>query len=250
MELCDIANFSLTIHSQASSEPHRPILRQQHIDTTKRITTSNALEMSAAPMTPTDEPFDPGPNRGWSEASSIPPNKYDASFDDSVMRTVLSPPPQSGAVLLNDGDPFPTKGEFMPRSSILEASLPDFPQSSLPLRLNHPLRIYRSTVPGIRYAHPYGDLEGGEGEGASANRRANFARELIEDNRICNATQFWRIVDQEKRETLKELEQKMQTRQDAIRQNEKLEGQLDALKEQRDLEVRVWNRRKQAMGKG
>ncbi|KAF2101300.1 hypothetical protein NA57DRAFT_53274 [Rhizodiscina lignyota] len=203
--------------------------------------------MSTAPMTPTEDPFDPSATRSWSSAS--PRSDYDASFEDAVMRIVLSPPHNDGIVLLNEGDEPPIGIESVQRTSVEVERIPNFAPSALPLPLNHPLRIYRSSVPGIRLTHPGGDLEGGEGPGSLAQERAGFARELIDDNRIRNAPQFWRVVEQEKGEALKELEEKMRARQDAIRQNEKLENQLDALKEQRDLEVRVWNRRK-GLGKG
>jgi hypothetical protein len=195
-------------------------------------------------MTPTDEPFDPNSGRTWSSGP-----EYDAAFEDSVMRIVLNPPPADGVILLNDGDDPPVGSGSVLRTAVDLERIRTFATSELPLPLDHPLRVYRSSVPGIRLTHPGGELEGGEGPGMSTSERASFARELIEDNRLRSATQFWRIVENEKREALKELEEKMRARQDAIRKNELLESQLDVLKEQRDIEVRVLNRRR-GMGKG
>jgi hypothetical protein len=164
------------------------------------------------------------------------------------MRVILNPPVPDGIVVVNEGEDAPPNAESVHISSIDLNKLPNFPASALPLPLNHPARVYRSMIPGIRLTHPGGDFEGGAGSSSTASDRADFARELAEDGHIKNAAQFWRVVQQEKRETLKELEEKMTARQEAIKHNEKLESQLDALKEQRDLEVRLWNRAR-GMGK-
>lgn len=170
------------------------------------------------------------------------------------MRTVLSPPAPSGIVVLDDGDDTSGHTTSILRSAIDTSTLPEFRLSELPLPLDHPSRKYRSTVPGICYTHPGGLLEGGSGPGSSdpaaTAQRTEFVQNLIEEHQhIRRHANFLQFVEKEKQEALKELEERMQARQKAIMQNEDIEAQLVQKKEQRDLEVRVWER-KVGMGKG
>lgn len=171
------------------------------------------------------------------------------------MQTVLNPPPQSsGITLLDEGqEPTSPTGESIPRSAIDPSSLSGFNPHELPLSLDHPARRYRSSVPGVNLTHPGGLLEGGPGPGAAtsgaAEERKEVVQDIIEEHGARNARDFWAAVAMEKKEAVRELEERMQARRKAIRNNEAVERELDGLKEQRNLEVRVLQRRA-GMGKG
>lgn len=198
--------------------------------------------MATEPMAEGDDPFTTGVAAQWTTR----PIAYNATFEDSVMRTVLTPPQSDGIILLKDGDDAPTDEPSSIRSAIDASTLPEFAPTDLPLPLDHPSRIYRSTVPGIRYTHPDGALEGGEGPGAA--ERADYVQRLVEEHRLRSPKYFWQVVEVERRDALRLLEERMRAREKAIRQNEDVEAQLVQKKEQRDLEVRVWERRMGAKG--
>lgn len=205
--------------------------------------------MSVAPITPTEDHSESHAN-DWASRDIV----YSAAFEDSVMRTVLAPPQPTGIVLLDEGEePSHPSVESIPRNAVIPASLPSFSSSELPLSLDHPARRYRSSVPGINLTHPGGVLEGGPGPGVASESTAEDRREVVQDIieqlGVRNARAFWGAVAIEKMEAIRELEERAHARRKAIRSNEAVERELDGLKEQRNLEVRVLQRRA-GMGKG
>lgn len=205
--------------------------------------------MSREPMTPQDDQFEPGSASYWSNHSIA----YKRDFEDAVMQIVLKPPELDGIVLLNNGENAPNNPSAVSRSDIDCSTLPKVTLEDLPLPLDHPSRVFRCTVPGIRLTHPGGLLEGGLGPGSSEataeNERIEFVQTLIEENHVRKASNFWQVVEKEKQDAMRELADRMRARDKATRQNEDIEQQLIQLREQRDLEVRVWERR-MGMGKG
>lgn len=177
---------------------------------------------------------------------------YDADFEDSVMVTVLHPPRPLGIVVLDQGAKSPSPPtESVRRSDVDTASLPNFDVSELPLGLDHPARRYRSSVPGINLTHPGGLLEGGAGFGgesaAAEGERRELVEEILDEQGIRDAKSFWAAVVRERNEARKELEDRMRARHKAKRTNKEIERELDSLKEKRNLEVRVLERK---MGRG
>lgn len=150
---------------------------------------------------------------------------YDRDFEDSVMRTILDPP--STADGLESRGPLPAF--LLGRDTV--------PHQELPLPLDDPRRLYKSSIPGIKLSHPTGAYEGGNPEPTEKDMR--WTQDFIQQNHIKTKEDLERVSAQTLEEKMDELRRRMQDRKEALAEREKVERELKALNDQREVELKA-----------
>lgn len=197
--------------------------------------------MSTHPLTPKKSSPSASPPLSRS-AHSIP---YDATFEDCLMRTILTPPTAGfdDVTIVDSDSAAPVLGYSIISSDIDPSDLPHVSQEELPLSLNDERRVYRSSIPGILLTHPGGLFEGGPGPASSSASRAinldAFARDFVQRHDIRTAEQLQRKVEEEKAVWMRQARERMLAREEATERNEKLEREVRQLVAQREMEIRV-----------
>lgn len=165
---------------------------------------------------------------------------YNASFEDSIERTILSPPAafRAGVRILPSLLPAPPglTSSTVQADSISPSTLPKIALADLPLALDHSARTYACPVLGIKLTHPGGYIQGGPGFNPSEDE---FARHFISDHRIRDEEMLTRLVNDEVERNVKALHARMRARRKAREENERIEREIKALQDQMELETRV-----------
>ncbi|KAL1392482.1 hypothetical protein HDK64DRAFT_323021 [Phyllosticta capitalensis] len=188
--------------------------------------------MPAEPITPgspvrsahEDEPMDDAPSdmAGSTKPAEIP---YSRIFEDGIMDVILNPPPADGE---QAKEPLP---HYMLGRNV------DIPPNELPLPLNDPRRKYQSHLPGVKLTHPMGAYEGGPAD-LSEDEKA-FAAEFIKKYGIKTKEDLERAKQIEIDAAMEEMRRVAQARKEAIEENQKIERELKALNDQREVELRA-----------
>ncbi|CAO2653220.1 Nn.00g026310.m01.CDS01 [Neocucurbitaria sp. VM-36] len=173
--------------------------------------------MSNAPLTPGDEPEPQNPVVDFSPATV----RYDESFENSLMETILNPPEHD-----------------MSREPSHEPHM--IPASQLPIPLSSHLRTHTSPIPGLYLTHPNGYHTGGPGPASHTVK--DFADKFIREHGIEDAGQLERVVEMTVRDKLREVEERMEKRNEAVEKNKGVERELEDLRLQRSAELRVMER--------
>lgn len=194
------------------------------------------MSLATAPTPPHEDP----PTGLY--ASYVPHDlPYDERFEDSIMRAVLhqSAHPDGIRVLAEDSSEQAEDGVSVRLGDISLHSLPNIAEEQLPLPLNDSRRIFASAVSGLRLTHPGGYLEGGPGLDPEMD---TFPEDFISSRGINDAQELRVRVDEEIAEQLELLKSRMHARQEALEQNERVKKELQALLDQRSMEVKIENR--------
>ncbi|GME24000.1 hypothetical protein GTA08_BOTSDO13899 [Neofusicoccum parvum] len=190
--------------------------------------------MRDAPITPgsptrsanEDTPMDDAPPAAASmtsqPAGEVP---YNREFEDSVMRAILDPPTTNNGI--ESRGPLPAF--LLGRDTV--------PHEELPLPLDDPRRQYKSAIPGIKLTHPTGAYEGGNPESTEDDRA--WVREFIRHHNIKSKEDLERVKRQVVEEQLEDLRARMQARKEAVDEREKIERELKALNDQREVELKA-----------
>ncbi|KAL0256868.1 hypothetical protein SLS55_007677 [Diplodia seriata] len=172
-----------------------------------------------------DTPMDDAPpvnSMSTRPAAEVP---YNREFEDSVMRAILDPPPTSDGIESHG----PLPAFLLGRDTV--------PHEELPLPLDDPRRQYKSTIPGIKLTHPTGAYEGGNPDPTEEDKA--WVREWIERNNIKTKDDLERVKTEAIQEELDEMRRRARARQEAIGEREKIEKELKALNDQREVELKA-----------
>jgi hypothetical protein len=178
------------------------------------------------PLTPGDDQ-DPSPTAPVIDYSpaTVP---YDASFENALMTAILYPsdnnPPHPPRQQKSDN--FPNSGSTL-----------HINPTTLPIPLNSPLRTHPSPIPGVRLTHINGYHTGGPGPAPSSI--AEFAERFIKEHAIEDAGQLERIVEEQIKQKMEVVKERMREREQAVKKNEGVDRELVNLKEARNVERRV-----------
>ncbi|KAK4900970.1 hypothetical protein LTR27_002153 [Elasticomyces elasticus] len=150
---------------------------------------------------------------------------YNADFEDSLMRAALDPDAKRDGI------------RIIPSGSTERAQEAE---DELPLPLNDSRRIYASPVPGVKLTHPGGYIEGGPG---LAPNMDTFPDDYFQNNpEITSADEFRKARTKEVDASIELLKERLRARQRAKEKNEQIEKQLQTLREEHDMELRVHNK--------
>ncbi|KAF1985306.1 hypothetical protein K402DRAFT_334776 [Aulographum hederae CBS 113979] len=177
--------------------------------------------------------------------SQPPPSlPYNARFEDSLMETVLASNSTRGGmtVLPSTSTAKAVPGKSIVITEIDSSTLPFIRPSELPLPLNDERRTYQSPIPGVRFTHPGGAIEGGPGPfgplGMDENR-AKEAQDFIEEHGIRTQAQFSKVLEQKRAQCMKKVKEAMEQRMEAKQQNQDLDGEIKTLEIEREMERKV-----------
>ncbi|KAL1638922.1 hypothetical protein SLS58_008507 [Diplodia intermedia] len=172
-----------------------------------------------------DTPMDDAPpvnSMSTRPAAEVP---YNREFEDSVMRAILDPPPTSDGIESHG----PLPAFLLGRDTV--------PHEELPLPLDDPRRQYKSTIPGVKLTHPTGAYEGGNPDPTDEDKA--WVREWIQRNNIKTKDDLERVKTEAIQEELDEMRRRARARQEAIGEREKIEKELKALNDQREVELKA-----------
>ncbi|KAK8151287.1 hypothetical protein IWX90DRAFT_95265 [Phyllosticta citrichinensis] len=171
-----------------------------------------------------DEPMEDAPSdtAGSTKPAATP---YSRAFEDGIMNAVLNPPPADGK---QAKEPLP---HYMLGRNV------DIPPNELPLPLDDPRRKYQSYLPGVKLTHPMGAYEGGPAD-LSEDEKA-FAAELVKKYGVKTKEDLERARQIEIEAAMEEMRRVAQARKEAIEENQKIERELKALNDQREVELRA-----------
>jgi len=207
------------------------------------------LKMSTHPLTPTRS----SPSASPPPSFLIPTIPYDTAFEDSLMRTILTPPAgdSDGVTILDSDSAAAAPGYSVIASDVDPSDFPHVAQDELPLPLNDARRVYRSSIPGVRLTHPGGLFEGGPGPASSASHAEvdTYAQDFIDTHDIRTPEQLRKRVEEEKAVWLREARARMRAREEAIEKNEKVEREIKQLLAQREMEIRIMKKLREQAGK-
>lgn len=178
-------------------------------------------------------------------ASYVPHDlKYSASFEDSLVDTVLSPPStaQSGLrILPDDSNEQSIPGQTIRADQINWDDLPRIEEDELPLPLDDRRRTFTSRIPGINLTHPGGYLEGGPGLDPEMD---TFADDLFSTQAqpITTSAQLAAAIDREVESSMELLRQRLEARREAKEKNERIERELKTLVDQHEMELKIQSR--------
>ncbi|TKA67519.1 hypothetical protein B0A55_10141 [Friedmanniomyces simplex] len=192
---------------------------------------------SGGPTPPQEEQ----PNGAY--ASYVPHDlAYTADFEDSLMRAALDPnATQDGIRVIPDDSPEQAEtGVSVRASDVSLQSLPTITEEELPLPLTDPRRIFASPVPGVKFTHPGGYLEGGPG---LAPEMDTFPDDYFQNNPdITSPDELRKAISREVEASVELLRERLRARRQAREKNEQIEKQLQTLREEHDMELRVHNK--------
>lgn len=192
------------------------------------------------------EPPVPRHNSALSGHASYVPHdlKYSASFEDSLIDTVLSSQSHGRPgvrVLPEDSDEQPVPGQSIRIDQIDWNDLPRIEEDELPLPLDDRRRIFASHIPGVKLTHPGGYLEGGPGldpemdtfpEDFFANQAASIA----------SSAQLQAAIAKEVDASMELLKQRLRARREAREKNERIGRELKTLIDQHEMELKIQSR--------
>ncbi|KAK3629059.1 hypothetical protein LTR56_018295 [Elasticomyces elasticus] len=196
-----------------------------------------ATSPSGGPTPPQDEQLN------GLYASYVPHDLvYNADFEDSLMRAALDPDAKRDGIRIipSGSTERAQEGLSVHLSDALLQSLPIIAEDELPLPLNDSRRIYASPVPGVKLTHPGGYIEGGPG---LAPNMDTFPDDYFQNNpEITSADEFRKARTKEVEASIELLKERLRARQGAKEKNEQIEKQLQKLREEHDMELRVHNK--------
>lgn len=173
-------------------------------------------------------------------ASYVPHDlKYDAAFEDAVMRIVLGPPlePDGIRVIPHDSPEQPVENKSVRAADISLDSLPSICEHDLPLTLDDSRRIFASPIPGIRLTHPGGYLQGGPALDPDMD---TFPDDFLANNpRIRSSTHLHTAVANEIEASRQTLRERLQARKHAQERNEKIHVELARMAEEHAMELKI-----------
>ncbi|KAI5370723.1 hypothetical protein Slin15195_G015960 [Septoria linicola] len=186
-------------------------------------------------------PSPPQENKSSSGYASYVPHdlKYDAAFEDAVMRIALAPPAASDGIRIipEDSPEQPVEGTSIRSQDIAPQSLPEIAETDLPLPLDDARRIYASAIPGVKLTHPGGYLEGGPGLDPDMD---TFPEDFLNNrSHVRTSADLRAAVDKEVEENMLDLRERMRKREQAIKENEEVEKKLQELVLQHAMELKV-----------
>ncbi|KAF2230948.1 hypothetical protein EV356DRAFT_535903 [Viridothelium virens] len=160
--------------------------------------------------------------------------RYDESFERDLARVVGSPLPADGIhVVYGEEKPGDNEVHII---HVRPQDLPDVQHEELPLSLNDPRRKFRSPIPGVKLTHPGGLLEGGPG----SDHDAEDAQKFIDHFQIRSSEELRQRISEQTDIAIEELKSRVNARQTAIENNEKVDKELA----QKEMEVRILQRMK------
>ncbi|KAK5165957.1 uncharacterized protein LTR77_008881 [Saxophila tyrrhenica] len=186
-------------------------------------------------------PHDDTPAQGY--GSWVPHDlPYNADFEDSLIPAVLDSNRSSSGirVIPEDSSEAPVPGQSVRIQDIDLTTLPNLTESSLPIPLSDPRRIYASSIPGINLTHPYGWTEGGPSLDPNLDTFADDF--LLNHPDVSNEAQLRAAVDHEVQEHLEVVKERLRARQKAKERNEQIQKEIKTLTDQHDMELRIQQR--------
>lgn len=177
-------------------------------------------------------------------ASYVPHDlKYNADFEDSLADVLLEAPNTTDSglrVIPENSDEQPRDGISVRATDIHLPDLPSIAEEQLPIPLNDPRRIYRSSVPGIKLTHPGGYLEGGPGLDPEMD---TFPDDFISHRpQISTQAQLDAAIGKEVAASVEVLKERMRARRRAKEKNDQIEKELRALVDQHSMELKIQRR--------
>ena len=180
--------------------------------------------MAAAPLTPQEDGND-------THNAEV---RYDEAFERDLAKVISNPPPPDGIRVLYGDE---KAGDDQVRiTDVGVQDLPSVQAGELPLPLNDPRRTFRSPVPGVRLTHPGGRLEGGPAPDFGVEE----AQKFVDRFQVRDTAELQQRIAEQMQVTMEELKRRVDARQTAVENNEKVDRDLA----QREMEGRIWQRMK------